>query len=114
MANPREESLMRGALVRAGAAIAVGLSLGAENDILGYLTGRYFSLACFGRVYGALLSAYLLGAAAGPYAMARAHAYAGSYAVALRGGAAAIVVACALLFLLRRYSLGGSPDAATH
>ena len=96
------------------AAIAVGLSLGAENDILGYLTGRYFSLACFGRVYGALMSAYLLGAAAGPYAMARAYAYAGSYAVALRGGAAAIVVACALLFLLRRYSLGGSPDAATH
>jgi sugar phosphate permease len=85
-------------------AIAVGLSLGAENDILGYLTGRYFSLDCFGRVYGALLGAYLLGAAAGPYAMARAYALAGNYTPALRGGGVAIVIACILLFLLPRYT----------
>jgi predicted MFS family arabinose efflux permease len=95
-------------------AIAVGLSLGAENDILGYLTGRYFSLACFGRVYGALLAAYLLGAAAGPYAMALARAYAGSYTAALHGGVVAIAIACALLFLLPRYPVGGSRDARTH
>ena len=94
-------------------AIAVGLSLGAENDILGYLTGRYFSLACFGRVYGALLSAYLLGAAAGPYVMARAYALAGSYTLALRGGVVAIAIACILLFLLPRYTVGNSRDART-
>ena len=94
-------------------AIVVGLSLGAENDILGYLTGRYFSLACFGRVYGALLSAYLLGAAAGPYVMARAYALAGSYTLALRGGVVAIAIACILLFLLPRYTVGNSRDART-
>jgi len=85
-------------------AIAVGLSLGAENDILGYLTGRYFNIACFGQVYGALLSAYLLGAAAGPYVMARAYALTGNYTLALRGGVVAIAIACVLLFLLPRYA----------
>jgi sugar phosphate permease len=94
-------------------AIAVGLALGAENDILGYLTGRYFSLACFGRVYGALLGAYLLGAAAGPYVMARAYALAGDYTPALRGGVAAISIACVLLFLLPRYVVGDSREART-
>jgi MFS family permease len=93
-------------------AIAVGLALGAENDILGYLTGRYFDLACFGRVYGALLGAYLLGAAAGPYLMARSYALAGSYTPALRAGVVAIVVACVLLFLLPRYSVGNSRETS--
>lgn len=72
--------------------VAVGLSLGAENDILGYLVGRYFDLRWFGQVYGVLFGTYLLGAALGPCLMARAWVHAGSYDVALRVGAAAIVV----------------------
>jgi MFS family permease len=92
-------------------AIAVGLSLGAENDILGYLVGRYFGLRWFGQIYGALLSAYLVGAALGPYLMARAYAGTGSYGNALRIGAAAIAGSCALMLCLRRYSMGGRPYA---
>lgn len=87
-------------------AIAVGLSLGAENDILGYLVGRYFGLRSFGQIYGILFSAYLLGAALGPYLMARVYAGTGSYNVALRIGAAAITASCGLLLCLRRYSIG--------
>jgi MFS family permease len=92
-------------------AIAVGLSLGAENDILGFLVGRYFGLRRFGQIYGVLFGTYLLGAALGPYLMARAYALTGSYSGALRGGALAIAVSCALLLGLRRYALGGQPDA---
>lgn len=95
------------------AAVTVGLSLGAENDILGYLTGRYFGLACFGRLYGLLLGAYLLGAAAGPYLMARAFAATGSYGPALQAGAAAIAVACTLQLGMRRYARGEQVDART-
>ncbi len=95
------------------AAVTVGLSLGAENDILGYLTGRYFGLACFGRLYGLLLGAYLLGAAAGPYFMARAFAATGSYGPALQAGAAAIAVACTLQLGMPRYARGEQGDART-
>ena len=95
------------------AAIAIGLSLGAENDILGYLTGRYFSLNGFGQIYGTLLGAYLVGAAAGPYLMARGYAATGGYAGALRSGAAVIAVACMLALCLPRYAVGGSTDAPT-
>jgi MFS family permease len=92
-------------------AIAIGLSLGAENDLLGYLVGRYFDLKWFGQIYSVLLATYLLGAALGSYLMARAYAAAGSYNGALRAGSVAIGVCCALLLCLRRYPLGGPRDA---
>jgi sugar phosphate permease len=90
-------------------AIAIGISVGAENDILGYLVGRYFGLRWFGQIYGALFSAYLVGAAAGPYLMARAYAATSSYGNALRIGAAAVFASCALLLFLRRYSIPERP-----
>jgi sugar phosphate permease len=95
------------------AAVAVGISLGAENDILGFLAGRYFALACFGRVYGLLLGAYLVGAAAGPYLMARTFAATGSYGTALRAGAAAIALACTLQLGMRPYPAEDAGDART-
>lgn len=91
--------------------IAVGLSLGAENDLLGYLTGRYFGLRQFGQIYGALLGAYLAGAALGPYLMARVYAATGSYRNGLRAGVVAIAGSCVLLLCLRRYSMRGRSDA---
>jgi hypothetical protein len=86
----------------------VGIGLGAENDVLGYLVGRYFGLRTFGQIYGALLSVYLVGAALGAYATARIHETTGSYAAALRADAAAIIVSCGLLLLLSRYDRGES------
>jgi MFS family permease len=94
-------------------ALAVGLSLGAENDILGYLVGRYFGLRWFGQIYGVLLGTYLVGAAIGPYLMARAYTATGGYGAALRTGAIAIVVSCGLLLGLRRYAMGARADART-
>jgi predicted MFS family arabinose efflux permease len=87
-------------------AVAVGVGLGAENDVLGYLVGRYFGLRWFGQIYGALLSVYLVGAALGAYVSARIHEITGSYVAALRVDAAAIVASCGLLLLLRRYDRG--------
>ncbi|HTV94705.1 MAG TPA: MFS transporter [Steroidobacteraceae bacterium] len=88
-------------------ALAIGLSLGAENDILGYLVGRYFGLRRFGQIYGALFSAYLVGAAAGPFLTAHARQVSASYAGALRIGACGVCAACALLAFLRRYRIPG-------
>lgn len=88
--------------------LAIGISLGAENDILGYLVGRYFGLRRFGQIYGVLLGSYLLGAAGGAYFMARVFAASGSYRNGLLIDSAAVALCCCLLLCLRRYPIGGS------
>lgn len=48
------------------AAILLGLTLGAEVDVIVYLTTRYFGLRSFGTLYGGLLAALSIGTATGP------------------------------------------------
>ncbi len=40
------------------AAFLVGLGLGAEIDVMGYLTSRYFGLSSFGEIYGCTVAAF--------------------------------------------------------
>jgi len=61
------------------AAIMVGLSLGAEIDLLAYLAGRYFGLRTFGTTYGLLFAAILTGTALGPLAFGIGYETTGSY-----------------------------------
>lgn len=61
------------------AIVLVGLSLGAEVDILAYLTGRYFGLRSFGAAYGLLFAAILVGTALGPVAFGYGFELTGSY-----------------------------------
>ncbi|QTJ70434.1 MFS transporter (plasmid) [Rhodococcus sp. ZPP] len=48
------------------AAIAVGCMLGAELDMLGFFTSRYFGLAAFGRAYAGPYTAFVIGGAIAP------------------------------------------------
>lgn len=48
------------------AALAIGLTIGAEQDIMAYLVGRYFGLESFGRLYGLAYSGLMIGAGASP------------------------------------------------
>jgi len=57
-----------GAAVSA-AALLVGL--GAEVDIIAYLTSRYFGLHSFGEIYGYLFAVFALAGALGPVLMAQ-------------------------------------------
>jgi MFS family permease len=53
----------------AGAAVAaalIGLTLGAEVDVIVYLTTKHFGLKNFGALYGGLLAALSVGTALGP------------------------------------------------
>lgn len=52
----------------AAVAVLLGLTLGAEVDVIVYLTTRFFGLASFGRLYGGLLAALSIGTATGPLA----------------------------------------------
>ena len=48
------------------AAIALGFAVGAEVDLIGYFTARYFGLAHYGAIYGLQYSIFIFGAAIGP------------------------------------------------
>jgi MFS family permease len=61
------------------AALLVGLGLGAEVDVIAYLTSRYFGLHSFGEIYGYLFAVFALAGALGPVIMARGFDRLGSY-----------------------------------
>ncbi|WP_380780901.1 MFS transporter [Sphingomonas sp. R86520] len=62
------------------AAAVVGLTLGAEVDVVVYLTTRHFGLKSFGGLYGGLLTALSIGTATGPLGAAAIFDRYGSYA----------------------------------
>jgi MFS family permease len=52
-------------------AILLGLTLGAEVDVIVYLTTRFFGLKNFGALYGGMLAALSIGTATGPLIASR-------------------------------------------
>ncbi|MET1755332.1 MFS transporter [Novosphingobium sp. RD2P27] len=62
------------------AATLVGLTLGAEIDVVVYLLSRHFGLKNFGGLYGGLLAALSIGTAAGPLVASTVYDRTGSYA----------------------------------
>jgi MFS family permease len=58
----------------------IGLTLGAEVDVIVFLLTRHFGLKNFGGLYGGLLAALSIGTALGPLAAARIFDVTGSYA----------------------------------
>lgn len=85
-------------------AVMVGLGLGAEVDLIGYLQSRYFGLRAFGQVYGYLFAIFTVGSGVGPFLMATAFDRGGSYDFALIGFVAVLALAAlALVRLPRQY-----------
>lgn len=78
------------------AAVLVGLAIGAEVDVLAYLTGRYFGQRHFSRIYGSCYGIYSLSGGIGPVLTSLVVENGGGYATAL-GVLAAILVLCCLL-----------------
>jgi MFS family permease len=67
-------------LGQAIAASLIGLTLGAEVDVIVYLTTKHFGLKNFGALYGGLLTALSIGTATGPLGAAAVFDHYGSYA----------------------------------
>jgi MFS family permease len=80
-------------------AVLVGLGLGAEVDLIGYLQSRYFGLRAFGQIYGYLFAVFTVGTGLGPFVMGATYDAFGSYRPALM--AFLCVLACAAWLLLR-------------
>ena len=60
-------------------AVLVGIGLGAEVDLIGYLQSRYFGLRAFGQIYGYLFAVFTVGSGLGPFVMGATFDVFGSY-----------------------------------
>lgn len=85
------------------AAFLVGLGMGAEVDIIAYLTSRYFGLRAFGEIYGYAFASYALAGALGPWLMGLGFDRTGSYRTILGGFLAATTVAAVIMLRLGPY-----------
>jgi predicted MFS family arabinose efflux permease len=58
--------MLGGAPFAVAAALAIGISFGAETDLVGYMTARYFGLRHYGRIFGLLYGLCTVGNAISP------------------------------------------------
>jgi cyanate permease len=84
-------------------AFLVGFGLGAEVDLIPYLTGRYFGLRAFGKIYSSAFAAFALAGALGPLIMGAGFDRTGSYRGPLMAFVAATLLAATLLSRLGAY-----------
>ena len=95
------------------AAVLVGLGIGAEVDIIAYLTTRYFGLRSYGAIFGWIWAVFGVSGGLGAYLMGFGFDKTGSYVVPLIGFFCAAVVATVLIAALGpyRYRVGAPIDS---
>lgn len=87
-------------------AFLVGLGMGAEADIIAYLTSRYCGLRAFGEIYGYAFATFVIAGALGTLLMGMGFDRTGAYVVPLAGFFCATAVAAVLFGLLGPYQYG--------
>lgn len=87
----------------ATAGFLLGFAAGAESDLIAYLTGRYFGMANYGKIYGMLYMPFGLGSAVSPIIYAYVRDTTGSYDAILQVAMFVFIVGGALLLLLGKY-----------
>jgi MFS family permease len=85
------------------AGFLLGFAAGAESDLIAYLTGRYFGMAHYGKVYGMLYMPFGFFSAVSPLVYARVRDVTGSYDAILQVALFGFLIGGALLLLLGRY-----------
>jgi MFS family permease len=91
------------------AAFFIGLGLGAEVDIMAYLTSRYFGLRSFGAIYGFIFAGFGLAGGLGAFLMGVAFDTTGSYALVLALFCIATLTAATLMMRLPPYRYRVTP-----
>jgi MFS family permease len=89
-------------------AILFGLGVGAEGDVLGYVTAKFFGVRSFGTIFGITTGLFALGAGIGPLTMALMLDHFGSYRPVMLVVFFTLLL-CALLFV----TLGAYPTIET-
>ena len=83
--------------------VALGLAMGAEVDLIGYFTARYFGLKHYGVLFGFQYSAFSLGCGISPLLAGRIWDHTGNYDLALIGAAVLLVIAVLVSLSLPRF-----------
>lgn len=95
--------LLGGAPYASVTAIALGLALGAELDLMGFLVSRYFRLTDFGRIYGWQYGAFIFASGLGPLWVGAVRDATGTYTMALAASSIGLILTCAGFLALPRY-----------
>lgn len=85
------------------AAIALGMAIGAEADLIGFFTARYFGLKNYGAIYGFQYSMFSLGAATSPIVAGYIWDVTGDYDVALIGASILLGISVITALTLPRF-----------
>lgn len=93
-------------------AIALGLALGAELDLMSFLIARYFGLQQFGRIFGWLYFAFVFASGLGPLWVGAVRDATGNYSIALGASAIGLLVTCGGFLLMPRYPPAGAGGTA--
>jgi MFS family permease len=83
--------------------VALGLAMGAEVDLIGYFTARYFGLKHYGILFGFQYSAFSLGCGISPLLAGRIWDHTGNYDLALIGAAVLLVIAVLVSLSLPKF-----------
>lgn len=81
----------------------LGFAAGAESDVIAFLAARYFGLAHYGKIYGALYMPFGIGSAVSPIIYGIVRDRTGSYDAMLSAAMGMFVVGGLLLLALGRY-----------
>jgi MFS family permease len=84
--------------------VLLGFGVGAEGDVLGYITAKYFGVRSFGTIFGAMTALFALGAGVGPFGMSLLRDHLGSYSGIVLLLFCALLI-CSVLFV----TLGSYP-----
>ncbi len=94
------------------AAVLLGLAAGAESDLIAYLSGRYFGMAHYGKIYGMLYMPFGIGSAISPAIYGAVRDATGSYDAMLAVSVGLFLIGAVLPLLLGRYPGAETPGAA--
>jgi MFS family permease len=94
------------------AAVAIGLGMGAEVDLLAYLIVRHFPPSAFGTAYGGIYGLLNIGAAIGPAAIGLIYDRTHGYSVPMVVAAIFLIFAALLALALDRPRLAPRYEAA--
>jgi MFS family permease len=82
----------------------IGMTGGAEVDVIAYMISRYFGLRRFGQIYGYQFGVFLVGAGLGPMLMGAAHTRLDSYDLPFQVFGVLLVLASLLMLFMGRYT----------
>lgn len=94
------------------AALGIGLTIGAELDIMAYFISRYFGLESFGRLYALAYACLITSAGASPVLISWIAGVGGSYGPALIVSTIGTIAGAAVLMFLPNPGRIGDPAAA--